>query len=83
MVPAQQGPAAGDYLWTVSVDGFLLDGRLMGVAAEFLQTYGPRIIVVSETSLEFEIGTAPVASSAPHYSLNSHSNGYRRFLPIF
>lgn len=51
--------ANGDYLKSVTVDGYLIDGHFLGLPASLLDKYGPKVIVVSRKSLSYEKGPPP------------------------
>ena len=55
----------GDYLKSVSVDGFLIDARFLGVPSEFVDAHGAGVLVVSGNSIQFEKGAPPVVAPTP------------------
>ena len=61
--------AAGDYLSEVSFDGFLIDGRLLGLPDGLLTQHGPGVIIVNAGELTYESGVlstpTPTATPSP------------------
>lgn len=50
----------GDFLTSVSFDGYLIDGQILGVPGELTTKYGAGIIIVDAASLSFVRGLPPV-----------------------
>jgi hypothetical protein len=57
----RRGLADGDTLTKVTVDGFLLDARVLGIPAQFTSLHGNEVIVVEDDAISFERGAAQVA----------------------
>ncbi|MDA1347948.1 MAG: hypothetical protein O3A47_03660 [Chloroflexi bacterium] len=55
----------GDYLGTVTVDGYMIDGAVLKLAPLFLIENGPRVIIASGDNVTFERGIPPPLPSTP------------------
>lgn len=55
----------GDYLKTVTFDGYLIDAQFLGVPSTLIAKYGARVIVVNRANIEFEKGAPPTPSTPP------------------
>ena len=53
----------GDYLSKVDVDGYLVDGKVLGLPQELLAEYGPGTLVVNAQGIRFEVGIPPLPTS--------------------
>jgi hypothetical protein len=51
--------ASGDFLKSVSFDGYLIDGRFLGISSDLIARYGPRVLVVNQSGISFEKGPVP------------------------
>lgn len=56
---------SGDYLRDLVVDGFIMDGELLGLPEELLRENGASTIVVKSESLTFTKGSPPVPTALP------------------
>ena len=45
----------GDFLSTLDVDGFLVDGRLVGEPAELMHGLGPEVVVAAGRQIRFSV----------------------------
>ncbi|MBI4306788.1 MAG: hypothetical protein HY678_10765, partial [Chloroflexi bacterium] len=50
----------GDFLSTLTVDGYVIDGRLLKIQAYLLDALGAKVVVVDQEKLTFAKGTAPI-----------------------
>ncbi len=55
----------GDFLSTLEVDGFLIDGRLLGVPEDLTDELGPEVVVAAAGRLSFQKGVLQVSAPAP------------------
>ncbi len=56
---------SGEYLTRVDVDGFMLDGRLLGLSEELLTEHGAGVIVVNASGVAFTKGERPLPTPMP------------------
>jgi hypothetical protein len=62
-----------EFLKIINVDGFLVDGTLLGIDADILSSYGPGVVVADGSAIQFEKGamivtpqpTATVVTAPP------------------
>ena len=59
------GLATWDFLKTVAFDGYLIDGKFLGIPGDILAKYGAKVIVVNQTSINYEKAALPVAVPSP------------------
>ena len=59
------GLDVGDFLESLSVDGYLIDGSIVGVPADVASSYGLGVVVVGESSIKFEKGALPTPIPVP------------------
>lgn len=50
----------GDYLRSVDVDGYLVDGRVLNLPQELLIDHGPKTLVVDTKGIKFQKGVTPL-----------------------
>lgn len=55
----------GDYLKSVTLDGYLVDGHFLGLPASLMDKYGPKVIVVNGKSLTYVKGVPPTPTTPP------------------
>ena len=55
----------GDFLSSLKVDGFLVDGRLLGVPADLTDELGPEVVVATAAGLSYQKGTLPIPVPTP------------------
>ncbi len=55
----------GDFLSTLEVDGFLVDGRLLGVPADLTDELGPEVVVATAGGLSYQKGALQIPAPTP------------------